>query len=72
MTAPRRRVLRSSAAEQTSDRQRQQTREKYLAKLAKEQQAFHRWLTRLKRAFHALEKQERKVARLEKTLARLS
>ena len=66
---PRRRVLRSSAAVNATELRQQQSREKALAKLAKEQVLFRRWMSRLKRAFHAVEKSERRLARLEKRVA---
>jgi hypothetical protein len=71
MNAPRRRVLRPPATPSATNQQREQAREKLAGKLAKEQATFRRWMTRLKRAFHVVERQERKVARLEKALARL-
>jgi hypothetical protein len=58
-------VLRPSVSPDQA--RRQETRDKYLAKLAREQAVFRRWMSRLKRAFHALEKSERKLARLKKT-----
>lgn len=66
---PRRRVLRSSAAVNAAELRQQQARERDLAKLGKEQAVFRRWMSRLKRAFHALEKSQRRIARLEKRIA---
>lgn len=67
---PRRRVLRSTTAISAAELRQQQAREKQLTKLVKEQAVFRRWMSRLKRAFHALEKSERRIARLEKRIAR--
>jgi hypothetical protein len=39
-------------------------------RLAQERAALRRWSQRLKRAFHALEKHERRVCRLEQQLAK--
>jgi hypothetical protein len=41
------------------------------SKLEAEQQCLIRWMSRLKRAFHAVEKQQQKVTRLEREIARL-
>jgi hypothetical protein len=41
------------------------------SKLEAEQQSLSRWMSRLKRAFHAVEKQQQKVTRLEREIARL-
>lgn len=39
--------------------------------LAKERAALKRWMSKLKRAFHATEKQQTRIARLERNLAAL-
>jgi hypothetical protein len=41
------------------------------SRLETEQQTLSRWMSRLKRAFHAVEKQQQKVTRLEREIARL-
>jgi hypothetical protein len=41
------------------------------SKLEAEQECLTRWMSRLKRAFHAVEKQQQKVARLEREITRL-
>ena len=72
MTAPRRVVLRPRRPAADNDTQRhQRTLVHRRAKLQKEQQALARWMSRLKRAFHAVEKQQRCVAALERAIARL-
>ena len=39
--------------------------------LIKEQEALSRWMTRLKRAFHKVEKLQERIARMERQLAEL-
>jgi hypothetical protein len=39
--------------------------------LSKEQAIMSRWMAKLKRAFHALEKQQSRVARLERKIRQL-
>jgi predicted RNase H-like nuclease (RuvC/YqgF family) len=53
------------------DPQRQQKLVAKREQLDKEQQTLGRWMSRLRRAFHAVEKQQRRVANLERTIARL-
>jgi hypothetical protein len=45
--------------------------QKLRVRLEQERRALGRWLTRLKRAFHAFEQHQRKVAQLERQIARL-
>ncbi len=45
--------------------------QKLRVRLEQERRALSRWLTRLKRAFHAFEQHQRKVAHIERQLARL-
>ena len=72
MTTPRRVVLRPPRPAADNDRQRRQAAiVRHRARLQKEQQALARWMTRLKRAFHAVEKQQRRVTTLERAIARL-
>ena len=72
MAAPRRVVLRPQRPAADSDAQRQQrTLAQRRTRLQKEQQALVRWMSRLKRAFHAVEKQQRRVTSLERSIARL-
>ena len=69
-TTPRRRVLRPTR-ESPDDSTRQRSIHKKRARLHDEQQSLLRWMSRLKRAFHAFEKQQRIITRLERDLARL-
>ena len=70
MRTPRRRVLRSLRAE-ADESLRQQKLLKCRERLHKEQKIHARWMSKLKPAFHAMEKQQRKVARLEGVIAKL-
>ena len=69
-TTPRRRVLRPTR-ESPDDPTRQRSLHKKRARLQDEQQSLLRWMSRLKRAFHAVEKQQRTITRLERDLSRL-
>ncbi len=70
MTTPRRRVLRPIRPDVGVG-----ARERKLAarrlRLATEKQSLDRWMSRLKRAFHSVEKQQVKVARLERAIEQL-
>ena len=67
MTTARRRVLRSAPPTVTDARQ-QQRLARVREQLASERAALARWLTRLKRAFHAVEKQQARISRIERRL----
>ncbi len=41
---------------------------RWRGRLADEQQALSRWMAKLKRAFHSLEKHQQRVARLERQI----
>ena len=69
-TTPRRQVLRPTRAT-PDDSARQRSIHKKRARLHDEQQSLLRWMSRLKRAFHAVEKQQRIITRLERDLTRL-
>jgi hypothetical protein len=71
MTAPRRRLLRP-AATSTAEAQAQRETARLLARLEVERIAMARWTRRLKRSFHAFEKQHARLARLEKRLTQLA
>jgi hypothetical protein len=45
--------------------------EKRQARLEQERQSLARWMVRLRRAFHAMERQQAKIVRLERELAKL-
>jgi hypothetical protein len=71
MTTPRRRVLRPVRLD-TGDGARERKLAARRVRLATEKQSLDRWMSRLKRAFHAVEKQQVKVARLERAIEQLA
>ena len=71
MTTPRRRVLRPLRLGE-ADGAREPKLAARRVRLAAEKQSLDRWMSRLKRAFHAVEKQQAKVARLERAIAQLT
>lgn len=70
MSSPRRRVLRN-ALTAAEDPQRQKKIVRRREKLQKEQEYLSKWMAKLKRAFHAVEKHQKTVARLERELTQL-
>jgi len=70
MTKVRRRIQRTRVPTAAESRRQARVQKKH-EQLAKEQAALKRWMTRLKRAFHTVEKQQLKIARLERQLADL-
>jgi hypothetical protein len=68
MTTVRRRVLRPPASATTSVSRRLPA---LRTKLEREQEALMRWMTRLKRSFHSLEKHQLRTARLERQIRTL-
>ncbi len=71
MSTIRRRVLRPQRAAYPIDPRTQQSIAKCRAQLEREQILLNRWMSRLRRAFHALEKQQQRTARLQRRLAQL-
>jgi lipid II:glycine glycyltransferase (peptidoglycan interpeptide bridge formation enzyme) len=65
MTVPRRHLIRPTQT-QAVDQSRQI--ERLRQRLDKERTALARWQTKLKRSFNAVEKCQRKIARLERQL----
>ena len=68
MTTTRRRVLRPAPAAAPEARE-QQRLVRARAQLATERAALTRWMQRLRRAFHAVEKHQSRVSRLERRLS---
>ena len=68
MSTPRRHVLRRTPAADTVSLREQQRIQKRREQLEKERLALNRWMARLRRAFHAVEKQQARVARLERQI----
>lgn len=70
MTTPRRRVLRPPRTD-VEDARRQQKLSARRDQLQKEQTGLARWMSRLRRAFHELEKRQKTVRRIEREIAKL-
>lgn len=71
MTTPRRRVLRPVRPE-AGDGVRERKLAARRVRLAAEKQSLDRWMSRLKRAFHAVEKQQAKIARMERAIEQMT
>ena len=71
MTTPRRRVLRPVRPLSEPDPRQVRLIQKRRAQLDKDRDALARWMQRLKRSFHAVERHQRRIARLERQLAKL-
>ncbi len=69
MSTPRRRLLRFPTNPPPPEPQRQRRVQQLRAKLAAERAALARWMTRLRRAFHAVEKVTARLTRLERRVA---
>jgi hypothetical protein len=70
MAAPRRRVIRPQAVVAVSHQQRQRQIQRLRDRLGREQLALKRWQKRLRRAFNAVDKQNRVILRIETQIAR--
>ena len=71
MTAPRRRLVRPPSTSSPTQPQRPQALPKARARLTQARNALARWMTRLKRAFNAVMKEQRAIARLERQIRTL-
>jgi lipid II:glycine glycyltransferase (peptidoglycan interpeptide bridge formation enzyme) len=71
MTVPRRRVIRPIPSQVPTKPQHPQRFQKLQARLEREQHTLTRWMAKLKRAFHAVEKGQQCVARLQRQIARM-
>ena len=71
MSTPRRRILRPVRAAAAVQPRHHLQVEKRRGRLERERAALTRWMTRLKRAFNAVAKQQRRISSLECQLARL-
>jgi hypothetical protein len=69
VSAPRRRLVRPATA--PPDPQRQRRLRRLRDGLERERAALARWMARLKRAFHATEKSQQRIARIERRLTKL-
>jgi predicted nuclease with TOPRIM domain len=70
MSLPRRRILRP-ARPVPDDMRRHEKLLDRRSRLRNEQESVARWMKRLRRAFHAVEKNQARVCRLEREIARL-
>jgi hypothetical protein len=71
MSMPRRRIVRPAPRSDPTAQQRQRRAQTLRGRLARERVALTRWVSRLKRAFHAMERLQARVARLDRQLATL-
>ena len=71
MSAPRRHLVRPPVQPSTAHPKRQQALQKARTRLLEARQALARWMTRLKRAFNAVLKQQRAISRLERKIRTL-
>jgi septal ring factor EnvC (AmiA/AmiB activator) len=70
MSTPRRRLIRPPEVPQ-ANQQHQRKAQKLRERLAHERVALTRWQARLRRSFNAVEKAQKRIARLEKQLTNL-
>lgn len=71
MSVPRRRIVRPPVVPAANGAQQQRQLEKLRTRLHRERLGLIRWQRRLKRAFTAVEKHQKNVARLEQRIAQL-
>ena len=69
MAAPRRRIVRPRATTRSDRLKHQRRLQRVRDALARDRVALARWMSRLKRAFHAVEKLQRQIARADRNLA---
>jgi hypothetical protein len=70
MTTPRRRIVRFTSATPEPDPRQADRLRKLRERLAGERAALARWMLRLRRAFHQVEKRLRTVARIEREITK--
>jgi hypothetical protein len=68
MTEPRRRIVRQPPQVPVSDPYQQARLRRLRERLADERASLARWMTRLRRAFNAVLKRQRAVARIEREI----
>jgi hypothetical protein len=71
MSTPRRRIVRTASPTDPAVQRRQRRVQKLRGWLVEDQAALARWMSRLRRAFHAVERLQQHVARLDRQLASL-
>jgi hypothetical protein len=70
MSMPRRQIIRPATVAATINLQRQRQLDKLRSRLEGERATLARWMSRLRRSFHAVEKSQRKVTQLERSISR--
>jgi hypothetical protein len=71
MSTPRRRLVRPVPAVTPPAQQRQRRAQQLRGRLTRDRIALNRWMSRLKRAFHSMEKLQVRIVRIERQLTRL-
>jgi hypothetical protein len=71
VNTPRRRLVRRPAHPPTGDERRQRQLARLRVRLDEQRQALARWMSRLRRAFHAVEKHQRSIHRLDRQITQL-
>ncbi len=69
MTTPRRRLIRPATSSGPADHSPQV--QKLRARLESERIGLARWMSKLRRAFNALDKHQQRIARIERTISKL-
>ena len=70
MSMPRRRLVRPALAPEP-DQLRHHQVQKLRVRLEQERRVLARWMTKLKRAFHQVEKLSARISRIERNITRL-
>lgn len=68
MSTPRRRLIRPAISPNALEAQRQRRTQHLRSRLDRERLSLRRWMSRLKRAFHAVERLEARIARIDRQL----
>jgi hypothetical protein len=71
MSTTRRRLVRPLAVAAATLQQRQRRAQALRSRLTEDRAALARWMSRLRRAFHAVEKLQQRIARTDRHLATL-
>ena len=71
MSTPRRRLVRPSPAMAVSHPDHSLRLQRLRSKLQAERATLARWMGKLRRAFHTVERSQLRIARLERSVARL-
>jgi predicted nucleic acid-binding Zn-ribbon protein len=69
-TLPRRRLIRPAPMTEPSHPSTERKIQRLRSRLDKERAALARWMSKLKRAFHTVEKTQQRITRLERQIAR--